>query len=137
MKKILAFVLLVFTLPFNPTAKEGMWIPLLLQQYNATDLENMGLKISVNDIYDANKSSMKDAVVLFGGGCTAEIISDQGLLLTNHHCGYGNIQKHSSVENDYLTDGFWAMNRAEELPNEGLSVMFIKSIEDVSLRSYS
>lgn len=125
---VLAF--LVFSL--HTSAKEGMWIPLLLQQYNATDLENMGLKISVNDIYDANNSSMKDAVVLFGGGCTGEIISDQGLLLTNHHCGYGQIQSHSSLEHDYLTNGFWAMNSSEELPNEGLTAMFIKRIEDVS-----
>jgi len=125
---VLAF--LVFSL--HTSAKEGMWIPLLLQQYNATDLENMGLKISVNDIYDANNSSMKDAVVLFGGGCTGEIISDQGLLLTNHHCGYGQIQSHSSLEHDYLTNGFWAMNPGEELPNEGLTAMFIKRIEDVS-----
>ena len=131
-KNLLAIGLFLLTLPSVSMAKEGMWIPLLLQQYNATDLENMGLKISVSDIYDANKSSMKDAVVLFGGGCTAEIISDEGLLLTNHHCGYGRIQSHSTVENDYLTNGFWAMNKAEELPNEGLSVMFIKGIEDVS-----
>jgi len=131
-KRLLVLGLIILSLNTITLAKEGMWIPLLLQQYNATDLENAGLQISVSDIYDANKSSMKDAVVLFGGGCTAEIISDQGLLLTNHHCGYGQIQKHSSVENDYLSDGFWAMSQAEELPNEGLSVLFIKGIEDVS-----
>ena len=96
-RKILTTAVLMCTMAFNMMAKEGMWIPLLLQQYNASDLENMGLKISVNDIYDANKSSMKDAVVLFGGGCTAEIISDQGLLLTNHHCGYGRIQSLSLI----------------------------------------
>ena len=132
MKKVLLIALLMSGLTLQTTAKEGMWIPLLLQQFNASDLENAGLKISVSDIYDANKSSMKDAVVLFGGGCTAEIISKEGLLLTNHHCGYGQIQSHSTVENDYLTHGFWAMNRSEELPNDGLSVMFIKGIEDVS-----
>ncbi|UTW67063.1 S46 family peptidase [bacterium SCSIO 12643] len=131
-KKLWLVGALMCTMIVNVMAKEGMWIPLLLQQYNASDLENMGLKISVSDIYDANKSSMKDAVVLFGGGCTAEIISDQGLLLTNHHCGYGRIQSHSSVEHDYLKDGFWAMNQKEELPNEGLSVTFIKEIKDVS-----
>ena len=132
MKKVLIICLTILSISTVSVAKEGMWIPMLLQQYNATDLENMGLKISVSDIYDANKSSMKDAVVLFGGGCTAEIISDKGLLLTNHHCGYGQIQKHSSVEKDYLTNGFWAMSNAEELPNEGLTAMFIKRIEDVS-----
>lgn len=131
-KKLLVFGALIVGIGNLSIAKEGMWIPLLLQQYNASDLENAGLKISVSDIYDANKSSMKDAVVLFGGGCTAEIISKEGLLLTNHHCGYGQIQSHSSVEKDYLSNGFWAMNKAEELPNEGLSVMFIKGIEDVS-----
>ena len=131
-KRLLVVGLLIFSIGSQSIAKEGMWIPLLLQQYNASDLENAGLKISVSDIYDANKSSMKDAVVLFGGGCTAEIISDQGLLLTNHHCGYGNIQSHSSVEHDYLTDGFWAMEKADELPNEDLSVTFIKGIEDIS-----
>ena len=132
MKKILLICVTILSVSTMSLAKEGMWIPMLLQQYNATDLENMGLKISVSDIYDANNSSMKDAVVLFGGGCTAELISDQGLLLTNHHCGYGQIQKQSSLEQDYLTNGFWAMSRAEELPNEGLSVMFIKRIEDVT-----
>lgn len=131
-KKLWLVGALMCTMIVNVMAKEGMWIPLLLQQYNASDLENMGLKISVSDIYDANKSSMKDAVVLFGGGCTAEIISDQGLLLTNHHCGYGRIQSHSSVEHDYLKDGFWAMSQKEELPNDGLSVTFIKEIKDVS-----
>lgn len=131
-KRILVVGMLLIGLGNLSQAKEGMWIPLLLQQYNASDLENMGLKISVSDIYDANKSSMKDAVVLFNGGCTAEIISKEGLLLTNHHCGYGQIQSHSSVENDYLTNGFWAMNKSEELPNEGISAMFIKGIEDVS-----
>ena len=131
-KRLLVLGMMILSIGSVTIAKEGMWIPLLLQQYNASDLENAGLKISISDIYDANKSSMKDAVVLFGGGCTAEIISDQGLLLTNHHCGYGNIQSHSSVEHDYLTNGFWAMSQAEELPNKGLSVMFIKGIEDVS-----
>lgn len=132
MKKLLLIGLSICYLASGAIAKEGMWIPLLLQQYNASDLENMGLKISVSDIYDANKSSMKDAVVLFNGGCTAELISDQGLLLTNHHCGYGQIQSHSSVEHDYLTDGFWAMDQSQELPNPNVSVMFIKEIRDVS-----
>ncbi len=132
MKKLLLACLTIISISSVSVAKEGMWIPLLLQQYNASDLENMGLKISVSDIYDVNKSSMKDAVVLFGGGCTAELISDQGLLLTNHHCGYGQIQSHSSLEHDYLTNGFWAMNQKEELPNEGLTAMFIKRIDDVT-----
>jgi hypothetical protein len=80
-------------------------------------MTDMGLKLTAEDIYSLNKASMKDAVVIFGGGCTGEIVSPEGLLLTNHHCGYGSIQKHSTVEHDYLTNGFWAMNRKEELPN--------------------
>ena len=103
-KKIL---LAVFTFLFsfvNLKADEGMWLPFLLKQLNATDMQTRGLQIPVDSIYAVNKSSLKDAVVLFGGGCTGEIISDKGLLLTNHHCGYGQIQSHSTVEKDYLTE---------------------------------
>ena len=92
----------------------------------------MGMKISAEDIYSVNNSSLKDAVVLFGRGCTGEIISQEGLLLTNQHCGFGQIQEHSSLEHDYLKDGFWAMNRADELPNQGLTVTFIIRMEDVT-----
>jgi len=110
----------------------GMWIPLLLKKYNIEDMQKQGLKLSAEDIYSINHSSLKDAVVQFGGGCTGELISDDGLLITNHHCGYSSIQRHSSLEHDYLTDGFWAMNRSEELPNEGLTVSFLVMIQDVS-----
>ena len=112
-------------------AGEGMWIPMLLQ-YNEKEMQEMGMKITAEDIYSINHSSLKDAIVLFGGGCTGEIVSDYGLLLTNHHCGYDYIQKHSSVEHDYLTNGFWAMNRGEELPCPGLSVTFLREMRDVT-----
>lgn len=131
MKKL--FILLaIISYSLTTFAKEGMWIPLLLQQLNESDMHTMGLKISAEDIYSANNPSLKDAVVIFGGGCTGEVISDQGLILTNHHCGYGQIQAHSSVEHDYLTDGFWAMSKEQELPNPGLSVTFIVRIDDVT-----
>lgn len=114
------------------TAKEGMWIPMLLKQLNESEMQSMGLELSAEDIYSINHSSLKDAIVKFGGGCTGEIISSQGLLLTNHHCGYGQIQSHSSLENDYLQDGFWAMSKKEELPNPGLTATFIVRMEDVT-----
>jgi hypothetical protein len=109
-----------------------MWLPILLEQLNESDMKNMGMRISADDIYSINHSSLKDAILLFGGGCTGEIVSDQGLLLTNHHCGYSNIQKHSSLQKDYLTDGFWANSLAEELPNPGLTVTLLISMADVS-----
>ena len=113
-------------------ADEGMWIPLLIEKYNIKLMQEKGFKLSAEDIYSVNKACMKDAVVLFGGGCTGEVISADGLLITNHHCGYGQIQKHSTLAHDYLTDGFWAMSREEELPNPGLSVTFLKRMEDVT-----
>jgi hypothetical protein len=113
-------------------ADEGMWIPLLLKQLNESDMQAKGLKLSAEDLYSINKSSLKDAIVHFGGGCTGEIISGEGLMLTNHHCGYGQIQNHSSVEKDYLTNGFWAMNKNEELSNPGLTATLIVRIEDVT-----
>jgi len=116
-------------------AGEGMWLPLLLSQLNEKEMRDMGMRITAEDIYSVNHSSLKDAIVLFGGGCTGELVSDQGLLLTNHHCGLGNIQKHSTLEHDYLTDGFWAQSLAEELPNPGLSVTFLVRMEDVSALS--
>lgn len=109
-----------------------MWLPLLLSQLNEKEMHDMGMRISADDIYSVNHSSLKDAVVLFGGGCTAEIVSEQGLLLTNHHCGYSNIQRHSSLQNDYLGEGFWAQSFSEELPNPGLSVTFLISMQDVT-----
>lgn len=107
----------------------GMWIP---TEVNEKEMKSLGLKISAKDIFDASKPSLKDAVVQFNGGCTAELISPKGLLLTNHHCGYGQIQAHSSVEHDYLTDGFWAKNMTEELPNPGVTVDFITDIREVT-----
>ncbi|WP_353777449.1 S46 family peptidase [Winogradskyella sp. 3972H.M.0a.05] len=110
----------------------GMWIPSLLEGMNENDMQTLGSKLTAQDIYDVNNSSLKDAIGHFNGGCTSEVISPKGLLLTNHHCGYGQIQSHSSLENDYLKDGFWAMSLSEELPNEGLYVEFIVSIHDVT-----
>lgn len=110
----------------------GMWIPSLLEGMNEKEMKNLGMKMSASDIYDVNKSSLKDAVPQFNGGCTAEVISSQGLLLTNHHCGYSQIQSHSTVQHDYLSDGFWAMKMEDELPNKNLEVTFIVKIEDVT-----
>jgi hypothetical protein len=132
MKRITLFITTILTLAVGiAKAGEGMWIPMLLQ-YNEKEMQEMGMKITAEDIYSINHSSLKDAIVLFGGGCTGEIVSDYGLLLTNHHCGYDYIQKHSSVEHDYLTNGFWAMNRGEELPCPGLSVIFLREMRDVT-----
>ncbi|MFV0484208.1 MAG: S46 family peptidase [Bacteroidales bacterium] len=134
MKKIIGLLLLSIFSWQNLFAAEGMWIPIFLNKYNIEDMQKMGFKLTAEDIYSINNSSIKDAVVIFGGGCTGELISDKGLLITNHHCGYGQIQSHSSVEHDYLTDGFWAKSRAEELPNEDLSVKFVERIDDVTDR---
>ena len=132
MNKILTLGLIMAISISKYTAKEGMWLPLLLKSLNESDMHSMGLKLSADDIYSINKSSLKDAIVSFGGFCTGEVISDKGLLLTNHHCGYRQIQSHSSVENDLLTDGFWAKNHSEELTNPGLTATFIVRMEDVS-----
>ena len=132
MKKFV-FVITIIAFMFNyASAGEGMWIPSLLKKYNIDDMHKKGFKLSAEEIYSINNSSLKDAVVLFGGGCTGELISDEGLLITNHHCGYGAIQSHSSVEHNYLKDGFWAENRDEELANPGLEATFLVRIEDVS-----
>ena len=114
-------------------AHEGMWLPTLLQAIEG-DMRTEGLVISAEDIYSLNNGSIKDAVVLFGGGCTAEVVSTQGLILTNHHCGFGAIQRHSSLEHDYLKNGFWAATLADELPNPGLTATFIVRMEDVTTR---
>lgn len=113
-------------------ADEGMWMLPLIQKLNSKEMSEIGFKLSAKDIYDINKSSLKDAVLQFGGGCTAEIISKDGLVLTNHHCGYGAIQKLSAVDHDYLQTGFWAKNREEELPAKGLTVTFLDRFEDVT-----
>ena len=132
MKKTFLILVLIVSLSWQSTAKEGMWIPILLQKINADEMHAMGLRISAEEIFSLNNASIKDAIVHFGGGCTAELISDQGLLLTNHHCGYRNIQKHSSVEHDYLTDGFWAASMKDELKNPGLQAKILTSMQDVS-----
>jgi len=129
---------LLFIALFSASAfaqQGGMWVPSLLSG-NEAEMKKLGMKMSVDDIYDVNNSSLKDAVAQFNGGCTSEVISPKGLLLTNHHCGYGEIQAHSSVENDYLQDGFWAMSLEEELPNPDLEVTFIVKIEDVTQQAF-
>ena len=131
MKRLLT-LLLVVGVSFSAMADEGMWLLPYIKKMNEADMVAHGCKLKATDIYSAKKSSLKDAIVIFGGGCTGEIVSPNGLLFTNHHCGYDAIQKLSSVEHDYLADGFWAMNNAEELPAEGLSVRFVRHIFDVT-----
>jgi hypothetical protein len=126
---LLAALLALWALPVR--ADEGMWLPALVSQ-RIEDMQAKGFRLSAEDIYSVNQASLKDAVVLFGSGCTGELVSSEGLLFTNHHCGYGYIQKHSSVEHDYLKDGFWARTRADELPNPGLTVRFLERMEDVT-----
>jgi len=132
MKKFFVLFILLWSSLFVSRADEGMWLPMFIDRLNYTDMQKMGLQLSAEEIYSINRSSLKDAIVQFGGGCTAEMISGQGLLITNHHCGYGSIQAKSSVEHDYLTDGFWAYSLAEEIPIEGLTVKFLVSIKDVT-----
>ena len=133
MKKIHLFVTLsLFAIVQPLRADEGMWLLPLIEKLNYAAMQKQGLTLSAEEIYSINQSSLKDAVVIFGGGCTGEIISSEGLLLTNHHCGYGAIRQHSSVEQDYLKDGFWAATRADEIPTPGLRVTFLDRIEDVS-----
>lgn len=132
MHKILYILAFIFTVNPSVRADEGMWIPLFLGQLNEAEMQAMGMNITAEDIYSINQSSLKDAIVIFGGGCTGELVSDKGLLLTNHHCGFRRIQQHSSVEHDYLTDGFWAMEQSEELPNPGLKVTFLVRMEEVT-----
>ena len=127
---VLVSVLMFAQVPLK--ADEGMWLLPLLQKLNINKMQDLGLKLSAQEIYDFNNSSLKDAIVQFGGGCTGEIVSDKGLLFTNHHCGYSSIQALSSVEHDYLNDGYWAMNLSEELPVKGLSVTFIDRFTDVT-----
>jgi len=131
MKVLLRSLLLFVTLSLS-AQQGGMWIPSLLDGFNEKEMKSLGMKMSVKDIYDVNHSSLKDAVPQFDGGCTSEVISPKGLLLTNHHCGFDAIQSHSTVEHDYLTDGFWAYKMEDELPNPGMVVMFVVKIEDVT-----
>ncbi len=132
MKRTLFTLLTLFVIG-NALADEGMWLPSLIAE-RIDDMRSKGFRLTAEDIYSVNKASMKDAVVLFDGGCTGEIVSSEGLLLTNHHCGYDAIQSHSSVEHDYLTHGFWARSRAEELPNESLNVRILVRMEEVTDR---
>jgi hypothetical protein len=131
MKKFLALIILAATFSFSVRADEGMWIPALIHKLNINHMQNLGLELSAEDIYSINNSSIKDAIVSIGG-CTAEMISPDGLMLTNHHCAFSDIQRHSSVENDYLQDGFWAKTRAEELPNPQKIARFLISTEEVT-----
>ena len=131
MKRLLT-LLLVVGVSFSAMADEGMWLLPYIKKMNEKDMKAHGAKLKAEDIYSAEKSSLKDAIVIFGGGCTGEIVSPEGLIFTNHHCGYGAIQQLSSVEHDYLADGFWATCNADELPAEGLSVRFVRHIWDVT-----
>ncbi|MBQ1886546.1 MAG: S46 family peptidase, partial [Bacteroidales bacterium] len=138
MKKIfIALIALMLVSPLK--ADEGMWLPVLIKE-RIKDMRAKGFKLKAEDVYSVNKACLKDAVVLFGSGCTGELVSNDGLLFTNHHCGYSQIQRHSSVEHDYLKDGFWAMSRDQELPNKGLTVSFLEYMQDVTddvLKGYS
>ncbi|MFA4853474.1 MAG: S46 family peptidase [Bacteroidales bacterium] len=134
-KKVFLLFYAATVLSYASYADEGMWLPILLEQLNQSDMQNMGLKLTSEDIYSINKSSLKDAVCLFGGGCTAEVVSEQGLILTNYHCGYSTVKSHSTLENDYLTDGYWAQDFKEELSNTGLSVTFLIKMEDVTVKT--
>ena len=131
--RLIKIFLLLFVMQAQ-AQQGGMWIPSLLKGMNEKEMKSLGMKMSAEDIYSVNKSSLMDAVPHFNGGCTSEVISAKGLLLTNHHCGYSQIQSHSTLENDYLTDGFWAMKMEDELPNKNLNVTFIVRIEDVTTK---
>jgi hypothetical protein len=133
MKKI-TLILLTFlsVFTFQSRADEGMWLPLFIQRLNYVDMQKEGLHLTADEIYSINHSSLKDAIIIFGGGCTGEIVSANGLIFTNHHCGYGSIQSHSTMDHDYLSDGFWATRYEEELPTPGLKASFLVSIQDVT-----
>lgn len=131
MKKLFTIILAAIV-SFGVAADEGMWLLPLLEKMNIKTMRQMGCKLSADEIYSINHTSLKDAVVIFGGGCTGEVVSNQGLLLTNHHCGYSSIQSLSSVEHDYLANGYWALTLGDELPVEGLTVTFLQSFTDVT-----
>jgi hypothetical protein len=132
MKNKLFSLIVLLTISFQSFADEGMWLPQLLQTLNEKQMKKLGMKINASDIYNINKGSLKDAIVSLGGFCTAEVISNQGLILTNHHCGFDAVQNHSSLEHNYIRDGFWAYNKNQELQNQGLFVSFIISIDEVT-----
>jgi len=132
MKKVFSLLAALMLSFVVARADEGMWLPYALNSQNLAEMQAMGCQLTAEQIFSFNQPSIKDAIVQFGGGCTGEIISPEGLLLTNHHCGLSYVQKHSSIEHDYLTDGFWAKSKGEELPNPGLSVLFLNKVEDVT-----
>jgi hypothetical protein len=132
MKKVILLIISLFFFTWQLTAQGGMWIPSLLADLNESEMQSLGIKMSAEDIYSVNNGSLKDAIVHFGGFCTGEVISDKGLVLTNHHCGFSAIQSHSTMDNNYLEKGFWARTLADEKPNEGLFVQFIIRIDDVT-----
>lgn len=132
MRKLFVSIAAALMLGFSAMADEGMWMLPLLQKLNAGAMKDLGCRLTPDQIYNVNHSSLKDAIVIFGGGCTGEMISDKGLLVTNHHCGYSSIQQLSSDEHNYLEDGFWAMNSNEEIPVPGLSVTFLVNMSDVT-----
>src|SRR5687768_13665815 len=131
-KRSIYLFLFILLTTITSFANEGMWLPQLLERLNEKEMKSLGMKISAKDIYNINSGSLKDAIVSFGGFCTGEVISSKGLVLTNHHCGFDNIQNHSTLEHNYIKDGFWAKNYKEELTNPGLFATFIVRIEDVS-----
>jgi len=130
MKKSLLLIFLAVSSCFA-RADEGMWLPIFLK-YNEAEMQQMGFRLTAEDVYSVNNHSMKDAIVLFGGGCTAELISPEGLLITNHHCGYSFVQSHSTLDHNYLHNGFWAKSHDEEIANPGLTVTFLIRMEEVT-----
>ena len=140
MKKVIFYLLMFITTGLAPhlvragNPDEGMWLPMFIERLNYVDMQKMGLHLTADELYSVNHSSLKDAIVQLGNFCTAEVVSEEGLLLTNHHCGYEAIQSHSSIDHDYLTNGFWAMNHNEELPNKDLTVTFLVRMEDVTTK---
>ncbi len=134
MKKTFLLILgIAFALQARVQADEGMWLLSLIGQVNMDEMTELGLQLTSEQIYSVNQASLKDAIgALDQGSCTAELVSPDGLLLTNHHCGYGEIQNHSSLEHDYLKNGFWAMTRDEELPNEGKTITFLVRMDEVT-----
>src|SRR5215207_6085323 len=132
MKKNFIVIILSVTLVFRAAADEGMWLPLLLGQQVYNDMVKRGLKLTKEQLYSVNKASIKDAIIIFGGFCTGEIVSNEGLIFTNHHCGYDVVASSSSVERNYLKDGFWAKSKTEEIPAQGLYAEFLTKIEDVT-----
>src|SRR5215210_6086753 len=131
MKKIFVAVILTVSL-LRTYADEGMWLPLLLGEQAYNDMVKKGLKLTKDQLYHMNKASIKDAIIIFGGFCTGEIVSNEGLIFTNHHCGYDAVATASSVTNNYLKNGFWAKSKAEEIPSPGLYAEFLTKIEDVT-----